>query len=118
LSRIWGGIHPPVDDFAGRRAGAQCGQQAWALARAFWDGSVANTVTALSIRQLHTTDCELRYPTIPSLYYSLQSSSDINQDFVDELGGPKRATRTSEIRTNSFSGSNLFFRVRSSLAAD
>jgi len=38
LSRIWGGIHPPVDDFAGRRAGAQSGQGAWALARAYFAG--------------------------------------------------------------------------------
>jgi hypothetical protein len=30
LSRIWGGIHPPVDDIPGRKIGAQCG------IRAFW----------------------------------------------------------------------------------
>src|SRR6266404_5187805 len=43
LARIWGGIHPPVDDFAGRRAGAQCGQGVWALAQKYFDGSVTNT---------------------------------------------------------------------------
>ncbi len=40
LSRIWGGIHPPADDFGGRRAGAQVGKQAWASARQYFDGSV------------------------------------------------------------------------------
>ena len=32
LSRIWGGIHPPVDDIAGRRIGVKVGQDAFALA--------------------------------------------------------------------------------------
>ena len=41
LSRIWGGIHPPVDDFAGRIAGSQCGQSVWALAQKYFDGSAA-----------------------------------------------------------------------------
>jgi hypothetical protein len=115
LSRIWGGIHPPVDDFAGRRAGAECGQLAWALARRYWDGSVGETPSALSIRQLHSTDCELRYSAIPGLYYTIQSSTDLNQPFLDEAGTPARATHTSETRTNSFSGPSRFFRVRSSI---
>jgi len=29
LSRIWGGIHPPADDFGGRRTGSQVGKMAW-----------------------------------------------------------------------------------------
>src|SRR5262249_4043988 len=37
LSRIWGGIHPPVDDFTGRRVGSQCGLGAWALAQRYFD---------------------------------------------------------------------------------
>ncbi len=41
LSRIWGGIHPPVDDFAGRIAGSQCGIGVWTLAQKYFDGSVS-----------------------------------------------------------------------------
>jgi hypothetical protein len=40
LSRIWGGIHPPADDFAGRRAGSQCGKQVWALAQKYFKGNL------------------------------------------------------------------------------
>jgi hypothetical protein len=40
LSRIWGGIHPPVDDFGGRRAGAQCGLGVWALVQKYFTGLV------------------------------------------------------------------------------
>jgi hypothetical protein len=36
LSRIWGGIHTPVDDIAGRLAGRQVGRQAAEYARTFF----------------------------------------------------------------------------------
>jgi hypothetical protein len=39
-SRIYGGIHIPADDLAGRRVGAACGEAAWALATAYYDGTV------------------------------------------------------------------------------
>ena len=39
ISRIFGGIHPPVDDFNGRRTGSECGKAAWALAVRYFDGS-------------------------------------------------------------------------------
>jgi hypothetical protein len=39
ISRLYGGIHVPVDDFAGRRVGESCGRGAWALARAHYDGT-------------------------------------------------------------------------------
>ncbi len=50
LSRIWGGIHPPADDFTGRRNGSIAGKGAWALARQYFDGSILTggiTVTRL-----------------------------------------------------------------------
>lgn len=39
LSRLYGGIHPRVDDFTGRQIGAQIGIGAWNLARTYFDGS-------------------------------------------------------------------------------
>jgi hypothetical protein len=38
LSRIFGGIHPPWDDVAGRRIGAECGRIAWELANTYIQG--------------------------------------------------------------------------------
>jgi hypothetical protein len=38
-SRLWMGIHVPPDDFMGRRVGAQCGKEAWSLAKRHFDGS-------------------------------------------------------------------------------
>ena len=42
LSRIWGGIHPPADDIAGRLAGIDVGVDAFGHAETFFDGSVDN----------------------------------------------------------------------------
>jgi hypothetical protein len=39
VSRLYGGIHIPADDFGGRRIGSQCGKEAWTLARRYFDGS-------------------------------------------------------------------------------
>jgi hypothetical protein len=39
MSRVYGGIHPTVDDFTGRRMGSQCGRDAWALAERYYEGS-------------------------------------------------------------------------------
>ncbi|MFM7718727.1 MAG: vanadium-dependent haloperoxidase [Actinomycetota bacterium] len=38
-SRIFGGIHVPSDDYAGRRLGATCGRDAWELASAYFVGA-------------------------------------------------------------------------------
>ena len=38
ISRIYGGIHIPSDDFSGRRVGAECGKAAWALAQRYYNG--------------------------------------------------------------------------------
>jgi hypothetical protein len=39
ISRIYGGIHIPADDFAGRRIGSRIGIQAWALAERYFTGT-------------------------------------------------------------------------------
>jgi hypothetical protein len=41
ISRLYGGIHISADDFAGRRLGAQCGKEAWALAQRYFAGTAA-----------------------------------------------------------------------------
>ena len=39
LSRLYGGIHPRIDDFTGRIVGSQVGINAWALASRYFNGS-------------------------------------------------------------------------------
>ena len=38
LSRIWGGIHPPIDDIPGRLMGRRVGEDAFRLAEEYFDG--------------------------------------------------------------------------------
>jgi hypothetical protein len=38
VSRLYMGIHVSPDDFGGRRIGAQCGREAWALAQRYFSG--------------------------------------------------------------------------------
>lgn len=40
LSRIWGGIHPPVDDINGRLIGYKVGHGAFALAERYFNGEI------------------------------------------------------------------------------
>ena len=40
LSRLYGGIHIPADDFNGREIGSECGKAAWALAQRYYAGQV------------------------------------------------------------------------------
>ncbi|WP_286756241.1 DUF6851 domain-containing protein [Roseivirga sp. UBA838] len=40
LSRIWGGIHPPVDDIPGRKMGIKIGHKAFEFAERFFNGKV------------------------------------------------------------------------------
>lgn len=40
LSRIWGGIHPPVDDIPGRIMGNKIGKEAYNLASQYFNGAV------------------------------------------------------------------------------
>jgi len=42
LSRIWGGIHPPIDDIPGRLMGIEIAKNAFAKADAYFDGFVSN----------------------------------------------------------------------------
>ncbi|MCB0755477.1 MAG: T9SS type A sorting domain-containing protein [Flavobacteriales bacterium] len=48
LSRIWGGIHPPVDDIPGRLMGMQIGPDAFELAKEYFEGNSIVTDIASS----------------------------------------------------------------------
>ena len=41
LSRIWGGIHPPIDDIPGRKMGLEVGEDAFNLAKDYFEGNLS-----------------------------------------------------------------------------
>lgn len=111
ISRIWGGIHPPIDNLAGRRAAAQCGKAVWALAKKYFDGSVAQDPIRLTARALNPTQCEVRCETLRGFHYTIQSTTNLSEPFVDEPGGTTLAVDSSLVRTNTAAGGQKFYRV-------
>jgi hypothetical protein len=117
ISRIWGGIHPPVDNLEGRRAGAQSGQAVWALASQYWNGSIiTNCQTTLSLVQLGGGTNAVRCNTLRGLYYKLQSTTNLEQPFTDEPGGSTLAYDSWLTRTNAPSGMQKFYRMATSIS--
>ena len=41
ISRLFGGIHIPSDDFNGRQIGSECGKAAWTQAQRYYDGTAS-----------------------------------------------------------------------------
>ena len=115
LSRIWGGIHPPADDFAGRHVGSQVGLTAWALARKFFDGSVLNTEIRVSSRKVDAGNMEVRFNAVRGLYYRIHSATSVEGPFTDGEGPGQLAFEASIAKTNPVSPSQRFYRVSSSL---
>jgi hypothetical protein len=116
LSRIWGGIHPPADDFAGRRVGAQVGSNVWALAQKFFDGSVVNSEVKLATRKLDSNNMELRYNAVRGLYYKVHTAPNVGGPYSDGGQPGQVAMEGSVATTNALSGSKKFFRVSASLS--
>ncbi|HXJ72871.1 MAG TPA: vanadium-dependent haloperoxidase, partial [Candidatus Dormibacteraeota bacterium] len=114
ISRIWGGIHPPIDNLVGRRAGAQIGKGVWELAKRYWDGSVTNT--PITITKLNPAQYEVRYTALRGFSYELRSCPDLNQAFIND---PPRISQPfdalSVARTNNFSDQQRYYRVVPSL---
>jgi hypothetical protein len=58
LSRIWGGIHPPIDDIPGRLIGTKISANAFALAERFFTGQITSVKHSSSTQTV---------PEVPSL---------------------------------------------------
>jgi hypothetical protein len=116
LSRIWGGIHPPCDDFAGRRTDSQVGIGAWELARKFYDGSVTNSEVKLTARAVDANNVEVRYSAVRGLYYKVQTAANVGGPYSDGGAAGQVALEASIGATNNISDAQKFFRVSASLA--
>ena len=116
ISRIWGGIHPPVDNLWGRRVGSTVGKGTWNVARQFFDGSILTSPLTLTLKKLSSGQAEVRYNTTRAMYYKLQTSTNLSQPaFADVPGGSILALNSSIAVTNNFDGSGAFYRAIRSL---
>jgi hypothetical protein len=111
LSRIWGGIHPPADDLAGRQVGADCGRLAWELARQYFDGTIQRRPTALIIQHAAAGGCEVRFETIRGFSYRLQFTPDLVTPWQDDILGQFQAGDTVATRVDRAVRPGGFYRV-------
>jgi hypothetical protein len=114
-SRIFGGIHPSIDDLTGRRTGSQCGIGAWSLAQKYFDGSIALAPITLAIQPINL-GCKLQFNTVRGMYYKLQAAPDLLSAFTDLPGGFAQAQDTSMTAIDSSPDRMRLFRVVSSAA--
>lgn len=73
LSRIWGGIHPPIDDLVGRRVGSEVGKRAWALARSYFDGT-ASSMKISRFERAGPGRWRIEHPTLRGMRYGIEAS--------------------------------------------
>jgi hypothetical protein len=111
ISRIWGGIHPPIDNLTGRRVAAQIGKEVWALAKQYFDGSVTQAPITIALTPNGPGANQIRLNVLRGLYYKLQSTADLNLPFSDEPGAATLAYDTALMVTNTASGSQRFYRA-------
>lgn len=110
LSRLYGGIHVSKDDLVGRKTGSQVGKQAWALVRRYFDGSILDDSTSLTMLPLSQTSCELQFGMLRGFQYSLSSASGLSGPF-QQASSAFRAENTRFRQEIPLSDPGRFFRV-------
>lgn len=88
LSRLWGGIHPPIDDIPGRKIGQKIGPQAFNKAKEYFLGSITTSNKNLT----PNTDITVmqNFPNPATEYtefeYSVRKASRVNISIYDLNG--------------------------------
>ncbi len=110
LSRIYGGIHVSNDDLVGRKTGSQVGKQAGSLVQHYFDGSILNGSTHLTMTPLTQTTCQLQFNTVRGFRYSIETAPSLTETF-DAEAGSFRAENTEFRREIPLSEPSRFIRI-------
>lgn len=117
LSRRWGGIHVPEDDYAGRISGSQAGRMVWELVQKYWDGSILKEPLTATTTPLANGELKVEWKTRRGLSYQLETSSD--QRTWSVVAPPARATDTTMSWTSAKPAApTASFRVLASASAN
>jgi hypothetical protein len=111
ISRLWGGIHPPADDFAGRHVGAEVGRRAWALTRRYFEGTIHRVGAPMTWARLAEGGILTRCETVRGQTYQLQATADLKVPFADEPGGSFQAVDSPTLQTHPTAAAGRFFRL-------
>jgi hypothetical protein len=121
LSRIWGGIHPPIDDMPGRLIGQKVGVNAFLRAERFFTGELTGVEAAPAfapetfamrvypnpIQSGHLLTAALNRPAsnVVMQLYNLQGQ------LVQTQAGPSRAQQNFALKTNALSSGIYLLRM-------
>jgi hypothetical protein len=82
LSRIWGGIHPPIDDIKGRIIGEKIGKESFDLAQQYFTGTLSNT--SISTHKISTEVYPI--PALNTLHVKTQYLEEITLQLYSLTG--------------------------------
>ncbi|WP_116106918.1 T9SS type A sorting domain-containing protein [Lewinella sp. IMCC34191] len=94
LSRIWGGIHPPIDDIPGRRIGRVVGRDAIALANKLFQGGLSAVDDTFSKQRIFVYPNPVRSGDNITLEFS---HGEIGRDRVQIFDSVGRTIRTIDV---------------------
>ena len=110
LSRLYGGIHVPVDDGPGRVVGAQCGIGAWELGVKYFDGSILEERPSLTVTLVGESEVRLDWTQRRGLFYKVLSTSDL-ENFSDVTAFERAAADRGSYTISPIGSSPAFFRI-------
>jgi hypothetical protein len=91
LSRLWGGIHPPVDDVPGRKMGIEIGTDVFYLAEQYFEGEATVTSTNEVLASAENgIQLEQNQPnpfsSFTTIKYHLENSQWVRLQVYDQFG--------------------------------
>lgn len=99
LSRIWGGIHPPIDDIKGRIIGDKIGKQSFIFAEKLFNGTAKNQTTENEQVTIFPN------PIKNNLHIKTDSIKNFRIDIFDTVG--KKIEAISNVSENPIDISNI-----------
>ena len=116
LSRIWGGIHPPVDDFAGRRVGAEVGTRPGSSPKV--SSMAPSSIPRLSSQHARSTIRTSSFGSMPSVDFTIKfrAPPKVEGPYTDGASAGQVALEASVASTNALGNGAQFFRVSALLA--
>ena len=78
LSRLYGGIHVPVDDGPGRIMGSQAGIAAWQEATKYFDGSILDELVSAGLTRTSNGTFRIQCNAIRGMHYTLEQGETLD----------------------------------------
>lgn len=121
LSRIWGGIHPPIDDMPGRLAGRTIGIEAFLLAEKYFTGQVSAVAQVPPVSAARTVSIfpnpvpsgsavHVRFEA-PAQHADAELYNVLGQRLFTAHFGPIAADQTVSLRTGSLPSGIYILRI-------